>query len=103
MNQLEYLAQYCIPTGWQTIRSTFRVWRDLMTDNYADYALLPEDDPIEECLGWFWVMLGEDDVYPKAFLEYLQELIRRIDAGEVEMIPFDHYSDLLEDFSDGDV
>lgn len=74
-----------------------------MTDNYADYALLPEDDPIEECLGWFWVMLGEDDVYPKAFLEYLQELIRRIDAGEVEMIPFDHYSDLLEDFSDGDV
>ena len=74
-----------------------------MTGNYEGYALLSGDDPYEECVGWFWQLLGEDNVYSKAFLESLQELIRRVDAGEVEMIPFDHYSDLLEDFSDGDV
>ena len=103
MNQLEYLTQHCIPTGWQTIRSAFYAWRDLMTGNYEEYALLSGDDPYEECVSWFWQLLGEDNVYSKAFLESLQELIRRVDAGEVEMIPFDHYSDLLEDFSDGDV
>jgi len=74
-----------------------------MTGNYEEYALLSDDDPYEECVSWFWQLLGEDNVYPKAFLEDLQELIRRVDAGEVKMIPFDHYSDLLEDFGDGDV
>lgn len=74
-----------------------------MTGNYEEYALLSDDDPYEECVSWFWQLLGEDNVYPKAFLEDLQELIRRVDAGEVKMIPFDDYSDLLEDFGDGDV
>lgn len=74
-----------------------------MTDNCAGYALLSDDDPCEECVGWFWQLLGEDNVYPKAFLEDLQELIRRIDAGEVELVPFNHYDDLLEDLSDGHV
>jgi len=75
----------------------------LMIGNYADYALLKNDDPFEECRDWFWATLGADEVLPKAFLESLQELIRRVDAGEVKMIPFDDYSDLLEDFGDGDV
>ena len=97
MNQAEYLAFHCIPTGWQTIRSAFFAWRDLMTGNHEGYALLSGDDPYEECVGWFWQLLGEDNVYPKAFLEDLQELVRRVDAGEIDMVPFDHYSDLLED------
>lgn len=60
-----------------------------MTDNFADYTLLQTDDPLEECRGWFWATLGEDDVYPKEFLEYLQGLCDRIDRGEEELIPFD--------------
>lgn len=103
MNLVDYYFKHVIPTGWRTIWSAFRVWRDLMTDNYADYALLAEDDPLEECLGWFWVMLGEDNVYPKAFLEDLQELVRRIDAGEVDLVPFESIEGLLEDLNDGDV
>lgn len=60
-----------------------------MTDNFADYTLLNTDDPLEECRGWFWVTLGEDDIYPKEFLEYLQGLCDRIDRGEEELIPLD--------------
>lgn len=74
-----------------------------MTGNYSDYALLKEDDPYTECLGWFWQLLGEDNVYPKAFLEDLQELVRRIDAGEVDFVPFESIEGLLEDLNDGDV
>lgn len=60
-----------------------------MTDNFADYSLLQEDDPFEECRGWFWATLGEDEVYPKEFLEYLQDLCDRIDRGEEEVVPLD--------------
>jgi len=71
-----------------------------MTDNCTGYALLSDDDPFEECVGWFWQLLGEDNVYPKAFLEELQELIRRIDAGEVDLVPFESVKGLLGDLSD---
>jgi len=71
-----------------------------MTDNYEGYALLSSDDPYEECVGWFWQLLGEDNVYPKAFLESLRELIDRVDAGEVELVPFDNVDDLLEGLND---
>jgi len=100
MNLAEYYFKHVIPTGWRTIGSAFRVWKDLMTDNYADYALLVEDDPLQECLGWFWVVLGEDNVYPKAFLEDLQELVRRVDAGEVDLVPFESIKGLLGDLND---
>lgn len=101
MNLVDYYCKHVIPTGWRTFGSAFRVWKDLMTGNYADYALLAEDDPLTECLGWFWVILGEDDVYPKAYLEELQELVRRIDANEVDLVPFESIEGLLEDFNDG--
>lgn len=103
MNQVKYLTQHCIPTGWQTIRSAFFAWRDLMGGNYDGYALLSTDDPYEECVGWFWQLLGEDNVYPKAFLEELQELIRRIDADEVDLVPLENIKGLLGDLNDGDV
>lgn len=68
-----------------------------MGGNYDGYALLSTDDPYEECVSWFWQLLGEDNVYPKAFLEELQELIRRIDADEVDLIPLESIKGLLED------
>jgi hypothetical protein len=89
MGWFDYYFNHVFYTGWRTIGSAFKIWRDLMTDNFADYALLQTDDPFEECRGWFWVTLGEDDVYPKEFLEYLQDLCDRIDRGEEELIPLD--------------
>ena len=108
MNQFEYLFRHCIPTGWRSIASAFRIWRDLMTDNFTNYAILDSDDPFEECHDWFWFSLGEDDVMPKEFLEYLIELVRELDEGKAELIPLseefiDSLKRSIEADDDGDV
>jgi hypothetical protein len=89
MTNFEYYITHVFPTGWNTIVSAFRIWKDLMTDNFEGYALLKTDDPFTECYEWFWVTLGEDDVYPKEFLEYLHQLVDDIDSGKEEVIPID--------------
>jgi hypothetical protein len=81
-------------SGWQSIRGAYRIWSDLMTGNYKDYALLKEDDPYTECLEWFWVSLGEDNTYPREFLEYLIQLAKDVESGKEKTIPVD------EDFFD---
>ena len=95
MNWWEYWIGHCWMTGWQSIRHTFRIWCDLMSSRYDGYALLREDDPLEECKDWFWTSLNEDDVYPKEFLEYLKDLVDRIDRGEEKLIPWDGETDLF--------
>jgi hypothetical protein len=70
------------------------MWRDLITGNYENYALLKNDDPYEECYQWFWTSINLDETYPKEFLEYLMEMCDRIDRGEEKLIPMD------EDFMD---
>ena len=102
MNWWEYWIGHCWMTGWQSMRMTFRIWANLMTSDYAGYALLKEDDPETECIEWFWASLNEDDVYPKEFLEYLMEMCDRIDRGEEKVYPldedfFDRIKDLVGD------
>lgn len=87
MNLFKYYVSHVFPTGWQTVRGTFRIWKDLMTNNYNDYALLKDDDPFAECRDWFWCSLNEDDVYPKEFLEYLIQLADDVDSGKVKTYP----------------
>jgi broad specificity phosphatase PhoE len=89
LNWWEYWIGHCWMTGWQSIRGTFRIWGDLMTNNFKDYTLLHTDDPFTECYEWFWVSLGEDDTYPKFFLEDLMAMCDRIERGEEEVIPMD--------------
>ena len=90
LNWFDYWIGHCWMTGWQSIRSTFRIWADLMTSNYDDYALpRTVEDPETECMEWFWVSLNEDDTYPKEFLEHLMEMMDRIDRGEEKLIPMD--------------
>ena len=67
-----------------------------MTGNWKDYALMFYDDPYEECNDCFWSYLGEDDVYPKAFLEHLMQMVDRINRGEEKLIPYD-VEDLKKD------
>jgi hypothetical protein len=78
------------------------MWGDLMGSNYDNYALLKEDDPLSECLDWFWVSLNEDDTYPKSFLEDLTQMMEDIETGKEELIPldedfFDRLKDLVND------
>jgi len=107
LNWWDYWIGHCWMTGWQSIRGAFRIWADLMGSNYKDYALLKQDDPEEECLEWFWVSLGEDDTYPKEFLEELLQMVDRIDRGEEELIPMDEdfmkrLTDLVDDVEEDD-
>jgi hypothetical protein len=98
MSWVEYYITHVFPTGWNTIAAAFRIWKDLMTDNYKDYSLLKDDDPFEECSGWFWATLGEDDVYPKFFLEELMQMADDVATGKVKTVPFT--KDMFDDLND---
>jgi hypothetical protein len=89
MTNLEYYITHVFPRGWQTIGGTFRIWCDLMCSNYEGYAILKEDNSEEECRDWFWVSLGEDNVYPKAFLEHLIQLAYDVDIGKEKTYSLD--------------
>jgi hypothetical protein len=88
LNWWEYWINHCWMTGWQTIGMSFRNWRDLMTGNYKDYALMFYDDPYEECYTSFWAYLGDDDVLPKEFLEELMQMADDVQTGKVKTVPF---------------
>lgn len=88
MTWYHYITTHLIPTWIHSFNSNFRIWKDLMTGNYENYALLKEDDPEAECLDWFWTSLNEDNVYSKEFLEYLQDMVDRIDRGEEKLIEY---------------
>ena len=98
MNWFEYYFGHCWMTGWQSIRGSFRIWSDLMTGNYKDYALMWYDDPYEECVDWFWGSLGDDDTLPKEFLEHLMQMAEDVRTGKEKGIPLDEdFFDRLED------
>jgi len=103
MNWWEYWIGHCWMTGWQTIGSAFRIWQDLMSGNYEVYALpRTVEDPEAECIEWFWTTLGEDEVYPKEFLEYLMQMADDVFTGKVETFPLDEdFFDRLKDLTDG--
>lgn len=96
MTHVEYVFTHVIPTWFQSFRSNFRIWADLMTSNYDGYALMKEDDPESECIEWFWASINEDDVYPKEFLEELQQMVKDIDSGKVKTYSMDELLDQLK-------
>jgi hypothetical protein len=102
LNWFEYWFGHCWMTGWQSIGDAFSIWQDLMSGNYEVYALpRTAEDPEEECIDWFWVSLGEDNVYPKEFLEYLMEMSHDVMTGKIETVPVDEdFFDRLKDLTD---
>ena len=82
LNWFDYYFSHCWMTGWQSIGDAFRIWQDLMSGNYEVYALpRTAKDPEAECIEWFWATLGEDEVLPKSFLEYLMEIAEDVRTG----------------------
>jgi hypothetical protein len=72
-----------------------------MGNNYQDYALLKTDDPLEQCILYFWDSL-EDEIYPKHFLDSLLQMVDDIDSGKEKVVPldedfFDRVKDLVKD------
>jgi hypothetical protein len=102
LNWWEYYIGHCCMTGWQSIRYNFLMWQDLMSGNYEVYALpRTAEDPEAECINWFWATLGEDEVLPKSFLEYLMQMSHDVMTGKVETVPLDDdFFDRLKDLTD---
>ena len=59
-----------------------------MGNSYQDYALLKDDDPLEQCALYFWDSL-EDEIYPKKFLESLLQMVDDIATGKEKVYPMD--------------
>ena len=59
-----------------------------MGNNYQEYALLKTDDPLEQCILYFWDSL-EDDIYPKHFLDSLLQMADDIETGKEKVYPID--------------
>ena len=87
MNWIEYYFSHCFQTGWREMWNNFKMWRDLLSNNYEGYALLSDDDAYEECYNWFWTSINMDETLPKEFLEYLQQLVKDIDSGKEKVYP----------------
>lgn len=96
MSWAEYIFTHVLPTWVQVFRMNFRIWADLMTDNLDNYALMKEDDPLEECRDWFWTSLNEDEVYSKEFLEHLLRLVDEVNTGKVETYTWEEFKENLE-------
>ena len=93
LNWFEYYWHSCILQGWYDCWYAFKNWADLMGNSYEQYKLLKDDDPLEQCILYFWDSL-EDDILPKHFLDSLLQMVDDIDTGKEELIPMD---DLMEE------
>jgi hypothetical protein len=100
MSWFEYILFSCIQQGWMNCWYAFKNWADLMGNNYQDYALLVSDDPLEQCILYFWDSL-EDEIYPKDFLESLLQMADDIKTGKEKTYPMDEVFDRLKDLVDG--
>ena len=67
-----------------------------MGNNYSEYALLVSDDPLEQCILYFWDSL-EEDIYPKEFLESLLQMVEDVDTGKIRTYSMeDVMSDIMK-------
>ncbi len=112
MTHFEYIFTHLIPTWFRSFEDNFRMWRDLITENYEPYVLLKDDDPFETTYDWFWTSINLDETYPKEFLEHLMQLAEDVRTGKEKVIPMDELymerlkdlvGDLIEENDDGDV
>ncbi len=101
LNWFEYYFGHCFQTGWREMWNNFKMWRDLISGNYENYALLKDDDPYQECYEWFWASINMDETYPKEFLEYLMQMVDDIETGKEKLIPLDEdFFDRLKNLTD---
>ena len=95
LSWFEYIWFSCIQQGWYNCWYSFKNWSDLMGNSYQDYALLKDDDPLEQCILFFWDSL-EDEIYPKSFLESLLQMVDDINTGKEKIIPMDDVMENLK-------
>ena len=104
MTYFKYITDYLLRAWVQSWTYNFKIWSDLMTNNYEAYAFLEDDDPYQECYEWFWSSINIDDTLPKEFLEGLYQMMEDINTGIVKTIPanevFARMKELVDDMED---
>jgi len=88
LSWFEYILFSCIQQGWMNCWYSFQNWKDLVLNNYQEYALLKDDDPLDLCILYFWDSL-EDEIYPKEFLESLMQMVDDVETGKVKTYPME--------------
>lgn len=83
MTYFTYITDHLLPTWLSTWSYNFKVWADLMMNNYEPYCSPWCDTPERECYEWFWTSISLDDTYSKEFLESLYQMMDDIDTGKV--------------------
>ena len=79
----------------------FRIWADIMTNNYEAYANPYGESPERECYEWFWASINMDETLSKEFLEHHYRGLDDIDTGTGKTIPaedvFKRMKELVEE------
>lgn len=82
MTHLKYITDHLLPSWIQQWSSNFKIWSDLMTENYDHYAAFKEDDPAQECYEWFWAFINLDDTLSKGYFETLYQMMDDMDSKQ---------------------
>ena len=69
-----------------------------MTENYKPYTLLKDDDPFQECHGWFFSSINLDETYPKEFLESLMQMVDDVETGKILTYPMEDVMEELKNW-----
>ena len=100
MTHFKYITQHLLRAWVQSWTYNFKIWADLMTNNYKAYANPWCESPERECYEWFWSSISMDETYSKDFLESLYQMMDDIDAGKVKTYPAENVLKRLEDLVD---
>ena len=87
MTHFTYITDHLLRAWVQSWTYNFKIWADLMTNNYEVYANPYGESPEQECYEWFWASINMDDTLPKEFLESLYQMMDDIDTGKVKTYP----------------
>ena len=87
MTHFKYITDHLLRAWVQSWTYNFKIWADLMTNNYEAYANPYGESPERECYEWFWASISMDETYSKDYLESLYQMMDDIDSGKVKPIP----------------
>lgn len=102
MTHFSYITNHLLPSWVRQWTCNFKIWSDLMTNNYEVYANPWGESPERECYEWFWSSINMDETLPKEFLEELYQMMEDIDTGIVKTIPADEFLSRMKELVDDD-
>ena len=78
-----YITDHLLRAWVQSWTYNFKMWADLMTNNYEMYANPYGESSERECYEWFWTSINMDDTLTKEYIESLYQMMDDIDTGKV--------------------